>query len=114
MTRLQSPRLIFNPNYKKKIFSSSSLSLCACVCARLSAGGREGDPVFKWEASFVQEAGCALGARTGEGKCRTLLHFHIAKNLTHHIHVGLGERCSRFSCTCITEDVLGKSPVPKR
>lgn len=50
----------------------------------VSAGGREGDPVFKWEASFVQEAGCALGARTGEGKCQTSLRFvYETKNLTH-------------------------------
>lgn len=47
------------------------LSLSLCV----SAGGREGHPVFKWEASFVQEAGRALGARTGEGECHSALMF---------------------------------------
>ena len=49
----------------------------ACVCTGLSAGGREGDSVFKWEASFVQEASGALGARTGEGKCQTLKALDI-------------------------------------
>ncbi len=55
------------------------LCLCVfvCVCLLLSAGGREGDPVFKWEASFVQEAGCALGARTGKGKCQTSIFIKL-------------------------------------
>lgn len=34
----------------------------------MSAGGRKGNPVFKWETSSVQEAGRALGACTGEGE----------------------------------------------
>lgn len=61
-----------------------------------SAGGRKGDPVFKWEASFVQEAGRALGACTGEGKCQTQFTF-IKLNIVyilmapwiqaHHIYV---------------------------
>lgn len=52
--------------------------------------------MFKWEASFVQEAGRALGARTGEGKCQTQFPFMKLKivyilvaqwSQAHHIHV---------------------------
>lgn len=32
------------------------------------AGSREGDPVSQWEAGPVQEAGGAVGTRTGQGK----------------------------------------------
>lgn len=37
-----------------------------------AAGGRKSDSVSKWEAGLVQEAGCTLGTRTGEGECYTL------------------------------------------
>ena len=59
--------------------------------------------MFKWEASFVKEAGGALGACTGEGKCQTALHFfeiyimYIALSpgarriLLHQINVGHGD-----------------------
>lgn len=41
------------------------------VDACVSAGGREGHPAPEWEAGPVQEAGGALGPRTGEVSVRT-------------------------------------------
>lgn len=66
MTQKQASRLIFNPNCKKSVPLSFSVFLFLYFC--LFAGGRKSHPVFKWEISVVQEAGCALGARTGKGK----------------------------------------------
>lgn len=67
----------------------------------MSTGGRESDPVLKWEACLVQEAGCALGTRTGKGKCQTQSDY-APQNLKwfalHHIylwHCGCG--CSLWS-----------------
>lgn len=73
MTRMQSLCLTFSHNIKDSVAFSFSLFLFLILSLRFvkfSAGGGESDPVFKWEASFIQEASRALGARSGEGKCQ--------------------------------------------
>lgn len=76
--------MIFNCDYPQKSFPLPPVLLC------VSAGGGEGHPVFERQAGAVQEAGCALGTRTGKGKCHNLLivflfSFFLIKQKVAHV-----------------------------